>query len=836
MTASPSDPVFLTLPEIAGWQIETSPAIVGATTADLPALQRGAIWRVRQIEELWDSILRGFPIGAFTISPPEASLGRQEFKFQSPKSRRKPATHLLLDGQQRATAIALAFDATCYRRDSEAKAALWIDISAPPKGNERQFIFRVLTRAHPWGYSRTNPGDRLGSSAIRAAIRCFRTVLDNPGDEQSTKFALSAVWPWDAVAPVPVALLIQATIDHPNNIDAAMSQLRDEMQALPFLAGEDSKASLTDPIEDHDFNRYRDQRLAVKNLFDESHSENSRLRRVLNRFQSLLNKDPYCVPALVMHVNSRRMSNDGIGHELDNHYEAGKDDVELLFIRLNASGTTLTGEELVYSLIKARWPEVAQWMHDLPRRPAVPSRVAAMCVRLVLARKSAIDRKVLSDKAYVMPAMPSMADFRRHLSDENFSMELKRFLDNDAEQLLGDAWDFLTLAGGPTSKPDFRLLPTQVVDIAQRSPDVFLLLLRWLDRLREKGISADKLDEKLHRRTLGFLTALAWFAPNKERACAAVWKGLEDDGLDNRKLLNRFNATRFKAACRLDQQARLQMIPLPSPETLGKVCNRFIKRRHKSQAKAKATIFFPDGMFWTDENWWYEQFAPALQKEVHSEWHSRLDVTKQLEADGAQEFTAEAAYRFLNSLHEGTETFLVYAQRECLQRWYPDFDPSLPEMIEDSNRPWDWDHILPGSLIKGKHKIPQSVRDWINSIGNLRAWPFEANRSDGNMPPIRKLDSVLNDDRAYGHRDPIDIRRSSFINESIDWPHWKNCAPLNPNKTIEDMAYLSNKYVSPGEWHVDYSVQRTSAVTAIILRFVEIYANWYVHLRIKDLQ
>lgn len=98
-----SDPKFLTLPQIAGWQIDTKPACVGEIVADLPALQRSAVWNVRQIEELWDSILRGFPIGAFTISPPDAALGRQDFKHQTPEFSQRTATHLLLDGQQRVT-------------------------------------------------------------------------------------------------------------------------------------------------------------------------------------------------------------------------------------------------------------------------------------------------------------------------------------------------------------------------------------------------------------------------------------------------------------------------------------------------------------------------------------------------------------------------------------------------------------------------------------------------------------------------------------------------------------------------------------------------------------
>src|SRR5712691_8579276 len=35
----------------------------------LPPIQRGAVWKVAQVERLWDSLLRGFPIGSFVLAP-----------------------------------------------------------------------------------------------------------------------------------------------------------------------------------------------------------------------------------------------------------------------------------------------------------------------------------------------------------------------------------------------------------------------------------------------------------------------------------------------------------------------------------------------------------------------------------------------------------------------------------------------------------------------------------------------------------------------------------------------------------------------------------------------
>ena len=35
--------------------------------ADLPPIQRGFVWHANKIERLWDSIARGFPIGALML-------------------------------------------------------------------------------------------------------------------------------------------------------------------------------------------------------------------------------------------------------------------------------------------------------------------------------------------------------------------------------------------------------------------------------------------------------------------------------------------------------------------------------------------------------------------------------------------------------------------------------------------------------------------------------------------------------------------------------------------------------------------------------------------------
>lgn len=58
----------LNLKQIASWQVDGIENGYSFITARVPSLQRGAVWEPQQIEMLWDSIMRGFPIGSIVIT------------------------------------------------------------------------------------------------------------------------------------------------------------------------------------------------------------------------------------------------------------------------------------------------------------------------------------------------------------------------------------------------------------------------------------------------------------------------------------------------------------------------------------------------------------------------------------------------------------------------------------------------------------------------------------------------------------------------------------------------------------------------------------------------
>lgn len=121
--------------------------------------------------------------------------------------------------------------------------------------------------------------------------------------------------------------------------------------------------------------------------------------------------------------------------------------------------------------------------------------------------------------------------------------------------------------------------------------------------------------------------------------------------------------------------------------------------------------------------------------------------------------------------------------------------------LEDTNAPWDWDHIYPYSWVRGKWYIDSNTRHWTNSIGNFRILPLEINRSESNV--LSPSERLINEAE----------RKSSFI-EDNDWEYWgKIKARINENDHKMIKYHLS----------------------AVITRLCNIYKEWYTTLSIDEL-
>jgi len=822
---------MLTLAEIAAWQINSSPARVGEVVAALPALQRGAVWKVKQIEELWDSVLRQFPIGAFIVSPIDSRRGEARFKLQ--QGGLPPASHHLLDGQQRATGIALGFADVWQNTQATVpvRAACWVDLGDAPAGRDVDFVIRVQTQAHPWGYSRTDPDARLSQNKIRAALKAYQAV--NPGHHQTRPedFPLPLTWPWDSIAPLPLPILLGALHATEGDIPAATALVWERLQTLPLFNEAARFEQLDEDADDPAIDAARTQLQACRAALIEAFLNNGsafalRLHDLMSRLALLIGAgSPYRIPILHLELD------DAQGYAARQHSVAAdsaqgddplkKDPVELLFVRINSAGTPLGGEELVYSLLKSAWVEAPRFIEQLKHKPAGPARIAMLCIRLVLARQQRSGP--VNDKQarhFTFPSNLSVEEFRRLMRAQDsgaFQDQLRRIIQDDAASTFEHAWQFLT-----DGTKSFTLPRVVAAELAQKTPDVFFLLLAWLDKIAALGGSVDRVPTRQHQRTLGFLTAVAWFARDKTKAMAMLWDQLQGE-TDLTRLLDYFNRKQFSQICRLDEHLNQHMVPLIGVEDLERICKKHIT----GYVGCQDTITRKDSRIWKEWDWYHWLVVPAAS-ELKDFYIARLSPTKTVRNASdidVPDSALGACDRFFDVLWN-CHPMLLFAQRKWLATWFPNFNPALPEFMEDKNRPWDYDHIHPQNYLRSDggnslRGMPQLIKDWHGSIGNLRAWPLEINRADGDRIPQLKFDDIGAIERRYGINREKHKLEASFVGAD-DLPCWHESLPAGSER-----GYLKES---------DAHEARCALIKAIVTRFNRIYQDWYQGLRLADLQ
>lgn len=811
---------LLAIKDIASWQLPEFDDATCGIVAALPAIQRGAVWKARQIEALWDSLVRGFPIGSFLVTPFDSERNRGETGLLVGENER--ACYHLLDGQQRANAIALGyFDPWKLNRGSTTPAVLWVDLKAPEQNDDREYLFRLVTRAHPWGYSRDIDGKALTVGQRREAFGAYRNGQNRLEKLKAFELPLTDVWPWDAKAPLPVPLLVSAVLASKGDPDSARSQLRQRLEELPFWA--------TAPAWAHG---------PAKAL--EEHLSGHRFMALVARMAKTVcaSQKTFGVPVLMLPAALARGDND----EVSQSSPDGRDPVETLFIRINAGGTPLQGEELIYSILKSIWPEAGGAIKRIDCPFISPARLVVLVARLIVAREAL--RKGSSTTPPV-PPVPDVARFRRLMRNapdggcEAFEKKLTEFIGRPERGGLAETPDAIErfslmtdlLIGGKGSAGavhQFALPSVLAIDMAQRAPDMFFLLLFWIDRVLLEQPDLDlraKLGTAWHRQLLGMLTALSWFAADQSQCCRTLWEMLVQ--CEPAKLQSFFSRSRLSRLLSLNKFGALQLLPAVPPDVLQAAIEESITN---CCANSVGKFSNPKGPFWN--KWeWYSYFAgSAYTPDSILEWYSSAlgdhwgrKATEDAEAVDVSVKFSDSWTQFIDRLH-GDKRFVLYAQRKWIRRWYEQHDHCIPGQLDDIERPWDFDHIHPGHYVNGRHRIPQIVKDWHNSIGNLRAWPLEANRSAAEAPPCIKLKDVSPFEKLYDIETEKDKLAASAIS-AADKEHWF-CSTPNQD------ADFDPKYLASGENHGEC---RKELILAITTRFVEIYRIWYEELHLDRL-
>jgi len=463
----------LSFREIASWTPGVCENVHGAINASVPALQRGLVWNPQQNELLWDSILRGFPIGALVVTK-----WSKELKKTS-EGESGQFTHHLLDGQQRCNAIAMGYADPFSEKESsdrnKSESILWLDLDpdSMSQGNStRNFWIRVTTLAHPWGYSCNDSASPLSTESIREALN---QVGMNPSQSTYKRPSPIDLWPCSASAniPVPLSWLLQLPLNDEENFWKALG-VRAEKKKYPWSE------------KVHQFCVNPDVSESKKRIY-------KGLKRVETSGVIALK-----APEELLEGSEQEKSTGGAREDVSN--------IEQLFQRLNQQGTRLDGEELAYSMIKAYWPDLEQPINTVSAGRMPQARMVSLGIRAALAKAAEQN----------LPAQQTVSQVRAIARSED---EKKRHIQKFISQDLGGACDRV----GKWLKYDpienhTGLLPVHITSIAMGSREVYLLLLHFAERM--EGIESPQSWCKVMQ---ALASVIHWFALDKAKVANRVF-------------------------------------------------------------------------------------------------------------------------------------------------------------------------------------------------------------------------------------------------------------------------------------------------------------------------
>lgn len=706
-------PESFILSDIASWQLNSDKSRV-----DLPPLQRGFVWKVNQIEAVWDSLLRGFPVGAFLLS-----------KSEDDKL-------FLLDGQQRATSIALGHynpwtlsDTKFWSLKNTNMPVVWIDLAPKVKTTTQKYVPRVVTQSHPWGYQRMDNSKPLSVSDRRKALDVFK----DSSDDQTVRYinlSNKVVFPYDADLPVPLSFLIESisACNDTNDSNNFIWKERLVTMCEKYLPIKHIRTKYWNPESNY-------LEILKSTLFSDVFDESI--------YDAIKHIQQVHIPGIVVDQQVLRAEDEKTGERKD-------EEDSTLFVRLNSSGTRIAGEELIYSIYKASFPEAKGLVESIGASYVAPSLVISMVSRLAYAER---------ENTY--PSPMNVNDFRKRIQDNEFKKILKEYIGDSSvtQEASGKAKRIFDCAISILlSEDDVAIPPVLVKSIIRKSPELFLMLLHWV-RLKNCQITPSE-----KKRALASITALSWFCRDERKYVRGIWGHITPEEFWKKNVLQK----------PFISNNDYLMYPLISPSDLREL---LVEKVVKGNT------------LWDD-------LYPDSDSVIASQYKHILKTIN----------TPEENSHLVNSIWDTfikvairNRYLLLFAQREYLNKNFGDFNQM--ENLEDTNTPWDWDHIYPDSWANGKWYIHPNTRFWTNTIGNLRAMSLEDNRGESNhlSPKIRLVD--------------VDVREDSFV-KSNDWAYWEKIEKrINSDNTEMVAIHLS----------------------AIITRLCNVYADWYDTLQIGEL-
>lgn len=449
----------------------------------IPTYQRGRVWRPSQVELLWDSILRGFPIGSFILSKSHIN-GKQDEKVY----------YDLMDGQQRINALKLGFEHN--RNDS---AMLWIDLNPNKekcdKNSTRKFWVKVTTRAHPWGFQNNDTCTPLSAEQRRNSKNQFGINIEEKS-YNTKEFVLDNVYPFLSQCPVPMYII--------------MASVEDKNPLFKFK-------QLVGKV---------DNSQQWKLLYDNINPDTSVIKNILDAAQQT-----YCNRLSVNLLSENTILSEN-GEKADKETGEILTSLEILFRRINTGGTRISQAELNYSSIKAFWGDGVRDKCDKIANTCMPPQdLAILTFRLAY---------LLYTKKWVNNvSISAIRNIGLNKNSEIKKDDITKLFNEDLEGIVSiiDGWLI-------KDEDEKWGMPTVMrTDIARKYQDIYLLLMWFAYRalLKKDNANSDLNKELEVYSDSKFIIALSlylkWFANDFKSCCSTIYKYSNDKDLSKSTII-----------------------------------------------------------------------------------------------------------------------------------------------------------------------------------------------------------------------------------------------------------------------------------------------------------
>lgn len=628
----------------------------------MPAIQRGLVWKPSQVELLWDSILRQFPIGAIILSCN---------KYNDKE------IYDLIDGQQRWNAIASGYGTIGEKEKGEEKdCILWFDLMPEivwkNVGTTRKYFIRATTKAHPWGYKANDECTTLNTREKQEALEKFLGKFEKKADQYKGEISLTETYPVESGFPVPLQWMISAgeKLGEKEFVDYIQNK----------IIGNDSREFLLKNAGEIDGN-------VIAKYYD--------------AFHGLLR---YEVPTI--YIDQETINNESRNEDSwDKNNGEELSGIEILFNRIGTGGTRITESELMYSAVKAYWPELVEENDSLAKLYMPPHTLISLAFQLML---------TTSEKG--LGHAPSVRKIRQlALNDNDLRIKIDELYNTDGKKsiisrILANVDKWLTDKDG---NGNHRIPPVLRTSIARNSPDVFLLLMIFSKWELDGRISPTVEDRQLFQAMAYYLH---WMVNKKFAVANKIYQDVEGTPINEWKTIIKRILLEF---CVEERNSIKPLVSLSSFRKLIPI--------EKSQG------WRPWGNNRSGETWW-------------------------------------PLWEIISSNRE----ILLYAQRKYMCMIFSNYDPARQDLWADSNRPWDFDHIIPQDWIykyKGrKQAFTDYCKAWKDNNGNIAAIPFWVNRSKSDSADWREYENhremLLADDEIDRFKELFTHRITSDTDEA----------------------------------------------------------------------